>query len=106
MTKTLRRPIALLLLTATFSACPRKEDDEDAPALPAPDTMTFFELKEGARSTEATGQALTVPRGRHHVALRYWNPLVAGCGAVSAISALFLMAVALRNKESRPPSPR
>jgi hypothetical protein len=60
MTKTLRRPIALLLLTATFSACPRKDDDEDAPALPAPDAMTFFELKEGARSTETTGQALTV----------------------------------------------
>lgn len=62
MTKTLR-PTALFLLATTLAACPRREDDDEAPALPAADTMTFFELKEGARSTESTGssgQALTV----------------------------------------------
>jgi hypothetical protein len=60
MTKTLRRSVALLLVTTALSACPRPEDDGDAPALPPADTMTFFELKEGARSTESSGQALTL----------------------------------------------
>jgi hypothetical protein len=54
------RPVALLLLLTTVSACPRKEDDDEAPALPPADSMTFFELKEGARSTETSGQALIV----------------------------------------------
>ena len=60
MTKTLCRSVALLLVAAVLPACPRKEDDDDAPALPPADTMTFFELKEGARSSEMTGQALTL----------------------------------------------
>jgi hypothetical protein len=60
MTHRLRRPIALLLATTALAACPRKEDDDDAPALPAADTMTFFELQEGAKSTETSGQALTL----------------------------------------------
>jgi hypothetical protein len=60
MMKTLR-PTVLLVLTTTLCACPRREDDDDeAPALPPADTMTFFELKEGARSTETSGQALTL----------------------------------------------
>src|SRR5688572_31422207 len=60
MSSTLRRATVLILLTTSVAACPRKEDDDDAPALPAADTMTFFELKEGARSTESSGQALTL----------------------------------------------
>jgi hypothetical protein len=60
MTHRLHRPVAILLLTTALSACPRREDDEDAPALPAADTMTFFELKEGAKSAETSGQALTL----------------------------------------------
>jgi hypothetical protein len=59
MTHRLRRPVALLLFSTALAACPRPEDD-DAPALPPADTMTFFELKEGAKSTETSGQALTV----------------------------------------------
>lgn len=60
MTMTLRRPIAFVLLTTVFAACPRREDDDEPPALPAADTMTFFELKEGMKSTETSGQALTL----------------------------------------------
>jgi hypothetical protein len=59
MTHRLRRPVALFVVTTALAACPRPEDD-DEPALPPSDTMTFFELKEGARSTETSGQALTV----------------------------------------------
>jgi len=59
MTHRLRRPVALFVVTTALAACPRPEDD-DEPALPPSDTMTFFELKEGAKSAETTGQALTV----------------------------------------------
>jgi hypothetical protein len=64
MTHKLRRPIALLVLTSALCACPRMEEASDgAPALPPADTMTFFELKEGSKSTETTGQALTLAAG-------------------------------------------
>lgn len=51
-------------------------------------------------------QALLVPAGRHHVAMRYRNPLVIWCGALSTLSVLILAAVALRSKALLPPSPR
>jgi hypothetical protein len=50
-------------------------------------------------------QAIDIPPGRHAVAMRYWNPLVVICGAVSLISALFLAVVALRSKAPPPPLP-
>jgi hypothetical protein len=51
-------------------------------------------------------QSLIVPRGRHHVAMRYRNPLVIWCGAISLLTVLGLAAAALRSKGSPPPSPR
>jgi hypothetical protein len=39
-------------------------------------------------------QAVAVPAGRHHVALRYRNPLIVVCGIVSLIAALALSATA------------
>ena len=39
-------------------------------------------------------QAVEVPPGRHHVALRYRNPLIVVCGIVSLIAALALAATA------------
>jgi len=53
-------------------------------------------------------QGLTIPAGRHHVALRYRNPLIVVCGAISLLTAALLIAVAagaLRNKEWPSPSP-
>jgi hypothetical protein len=50
-------------------------------------------------------QALTIPPGRHHVALRYRNPLVIACAFVSLLSALALLLVALRSRAQLPPSP-
>ncbi|MEA2235490.1 MAG: hypothetical protein QOC81_214 [Thermoanaerobaculia bacterium] len=52
-------------------------------------------------------QAVTVPRGRHHVSLRYRNPLVVICGIVSLLSAAVLVFIAagggLRNREPQLP---
>jgi Bacterial membrane protein YfhO len=39
-------------------------------------------------------QAVEIPRGRHHVALRYRNPLIVICGIVSLIAAIVLGATA------------
>jgi hypothetical protein len=39
-------------------------------------------------------QAVEIPRGRHHVALRYRNPLIVVCGIVSFIAVLALAATA------------
>jgi hypothetical protein len=53
-------------------------------------------------------QGLTIPRGRHHVALRYRNPLIVICGIVSLLTAaalIFVAAGGLRSKESPSPSP-
>lgn len=46
-------------------------------------------------------QAVPVPRGRHHVALRYANPLVKAGGAVSAAALLLLGGAALRERRRR-----
>jgi len=51
-------------------------------------------------------QALTIPRGRHHVAMRYSNPLLIGSGIVSLVTALALAVVALRSKSPPRQSPR
>jgi hypothetical protein len=55
-------------------------------------------------------QSMVVPRGRHHVALRYGNPLIMIFGVVSIVSAAVLMAIAvagaLRSRAPQPPSPR
>ena len=52
-------------------------------------------------------QAIEVPRGRHHVAMRYRNPLVIACAIVSLIAAAALIALAaLRSTAPPPPSPR
>jgi hypothetical protein len=54
----------------------------------------------------AAFQALVIPPGRHHVALRYGNPLTIIFGFVSAASVIALAAVAaLRNRARRPPTP-
>ena len=52
-------------------------------------------------------QALHIPPGRHHVAMRYRNPVVIGSATFSGISALLLLAaaVALRSRGPRPPLP-
>ncbi|MGA8809253.1 MAG: YfhO family protein [Thermoanaerobaculia bacterium] len=54
-------------------------------------------------------QGLTIPRGPHHVTLRYRNPLIVICGIVSllTVAALLVIAVAggLRSREWPPPSP-
>jgi hypothetical protein len=50
-------------------------------------------------------QAIDVPAGRHHVAMRYRNPVVVVCGIVSLLSALALAAAALRSRAQRPPLP-
>ncbi|HEV2719083.1 MAG TPA: YfhO family protein, partial [Thermoanaerobaculia bacterium] len=52
-------------------------------------------------------QAMEIPRGRHHVAMRYRNPLVVACAIVSLIAVVALATVAaLRSRAPRPPSPR
>lgn len=51
-------------------------------------------------------QLLRVPPGAHHIALRYRNPLVVWCGLMTIVSALALLAAALRSRGSRQPSPR
>ena len=52
-------------------------------------------------------QAIEIPRGRHHVSMRYSNPLVVVCAIVSLIAAAALATVAaLRSRAPRPPSPR
>jgi hypothetical protein len=51
-------------------------------------------------------QSIDVPAGRHRVAMRYRNPLIVIFGVVSLVSALALVAVALRSKALPPPSPR
>jgi hypothetical protein len=55
-------------------------------------------------------QALTIPRGRHHVSMRYRNPLVVIFGIVSLTAAIALIIIAaidavLRSRESQPQSP-
>lgn len=53
-------------------------------------------------------QGLTIPRGRHHVTLRYRNPLIVICGIISLLSAAALISVAaggLRSKGLLSPSP-
>jgi hypothetical protein len=51
------RAVSLVLSAACLISCRPKDDDP--PELPPPDSMTFYELKEGARSEESQGQALT-----------------------------------------------
>ena len=52
-------------------------------------------------------QAIEMPRGRHHLSMRYRNPLVAGSALVSLIAAAALATVAaLRSRAPRPPWPR
>jgi hypothetical protein len=55
-------------------------------------------------------QGLTIPRGTHHVALRYRNPVIVVCGIISllTIAALLVIAAggALRSRGSPSPSPR
>ena len=52
-------------------------------------------------------QAIEIPRGRHHVAMRYRNPLVVACAIVSLIAAAALAAIAaLRSRAPRPQPPR
>jgi hypothetical protein len=52
-------------------------------------------------------QALTVPRGRHQVSLRYRNPLVVICAVISLLAAAVLIIIAsgggLRSRESQLP---
>ncbi len=59
--------------------------------------------------TNIAFQSLVVPRGRHHVALRYGNPLVVTFGIVSIVSAAVLLAIAvggaLRSRAPRPQWP-
>jgi hypothetical protein len=54
-------------------------------------------------------QGLTIPRGTHHVSLRYRNPLIVICGIVSVLAAAALAVIAvaggLRSKEWPSPSP-
>jgi hypothetical protein len=51
-------------------------------------------------------QALEIPRGRHHVSMRYRNPLIIVCAMISLIAAATLAIVAaLRSKAPQPPSP-
>ncbi|MBV9068287.1 MAG: YfhO family protein [Acidobacteria bacterium] len=54
-------------------------------------------------------QGLTIPRGRHHVSLRYRNPLIVICGIVSLLTVAALLVIAvgggLRSKESPSLSP-
>lgn len=55
-------------------------------------------------------QALTVPRGRHHVTMRYRNPLVVIFGIVSLTATIGLIIIAatdaaLRSREPQPQSP-
>jgi len=40
-------------------------------------------------------QGVVVPAGRHHIALRYWNPIVAAGAAISALSLLAVLWYAL-----------
>ena len=55
-------------------------------------------------------QGLTIPRGRHHVTLRYRNPLIIICGIVSLLTVAALLVIAaagaLRSRARPPPSPR
>jgi len=52
-------------------------------------------------------QAIEIPRGRHHVSMRYRNPLVVPSAIVSLIAAAALATVAaLRSRAPRPPWPR
>jgi hypothetical protein len=53
-------------------------------------------------------QALVIPPGRHHVSMRYRNPVVIWSALFSAVSAVLLIAAAvgLRSRGPRPPSPR
>jgi uncharacterized membrane protein YfhO len=52
-------------------------------------------------------QGLTIPRGRHHVTLRYRNPLIGICGLVSllTVAALLVIAVAGGFRSREWPSP-
>lgn len=50
-------------------------------------------------------QSIVVPRGRHHVALRYLNPLMTIFGIVSIVSVAAVAGAALRSRAPRPPSP-
>lgn len=51
-------------------------------------------------------QSMVIPPGRHHVALRYRNPVVMIFGLISAVSVLALAAVAaLRSRAPQPPTP-
>jgi len=50
-------------------------------------------------------QSMVIPPGRHHVALRYRNPLVMIFGCVSIVSALLLVVFSLRSRAPQPPSP-
>ena len=50
-------------------------------------------------------QSMVIPPGKHHVALRYRNPLVMIFGFVSIVSALLLVAFSLRSRAPQPPSP-
>lgn len=81
MTMSRRRPsvgrvLWSLLLGASVLSC-RPKDDGDAPALPPADTMTFFELREGARSEEVGMQALTAAEPAAPVAGDHSNVKVA-----------------------------
>ena len=55
--------------------------------------------------TNIAFQSVLVPRGRHHVALRYRNPLIVIFGVVSMVSVMTLVAVALPSRGLPPPSP-
>ena len=50
-------------------------------------------------------QSMIIPPGKHHVALRYRNPLVMIFGPVSIVSALLLVVFSLRSRAPQPPSP-
>jgi hypothetical protein len=52
-------------------------------------------------------QSFLVPNGRHHIALRYRNPLVMICSVVSIVTfvALLIAACVPRNRALPPPSP-
>ena len=55
-------------------------------------------------------QAITIPRGAHHVSLRYRNPVIVICGIISLLTVAALLVIpvagALRSRESPSPSPR
>ena len=51
-------------------------------------------------------QGLVVEGGRHHIEMRYRNPLIIASAMVSALSAMALMIAALRSRGSPPPPPR